>query len=638
MSSSSSSSSLSDNHVSQPSRITRLGSGLSNGSLRENSDHKLSERSPLLSSSRSEEEPAVNGQPQRDAYGDDYFQKTKSIWYLILTTIGIGGLQMAWACELSNGSPYLLSLGLSKSHLSLAWVAGPLTGTFVQPFVGIMSDKSRISWGKRKPFILGGAAATVIFLLFLSWSKEIMGGMLRLIGVDPATGGGKATTIIVAVISIYFLDVALNTEQVNSMASRILGIGNIIGFLAGYIDLPKYLWFLGHTQFQILSAIACIALCSTVLLSTLLIRERDPTLDGPPAASRPGLVAFFKKIFSAVRHLPPQTRNVCIVQFFAWIGLFPPLFYTTTFIGDLYVQPYLEQNPHMTPEELDELYERATRVGTLAMLIYSFTSLATNLILPSFIDPTYDNALVASSAPDESPRDGRRSKKTLLEWLIVPGFTLKRAWMLSHILFAASMFSAPFIRTVQGANIIIGLFGITWAMTLWAPWAIISAEISHRDLLIRAQKQRLGSIIRDEQSEAALETLDEEERRLQAEAESNETGIIMGIHNMAIAAPQFIATIVCSIVFGMSEKPRGVPGDHSIAVAFAVGGFFVLIAAFMVLRIKDDDPMSADAIATAERGGGTATAHSKRETGQTRTSMGRATLARNTSFASGLEY
>ncbi|RYP91038.1 hypothetical protein DL770_002868 [Monosporascus sp. CRB-9-2] len=464
-SSSSSSSSLSENHVSQPNHIARFGSKLSNGLLRENGDTKPSERSPLLSSSRSEEEPTVYGQPRRDTYDDDYFQRTKSIWYLILTTIGIGGLQMAWACELSNGSPYLLSLGLSKSHLSLAWVAGPLTGTFVQPFVGIMSDKSRISWGKRKPFILGGAAATIIFLLFLPWSKEIMRGILGLFGVDSTTGGGKVTTVIVAVISIYFLDVALNT------------------------------------------------------------------------------------------------------------------------------------------------------------------------------DPTYDNTLVASNAPDETTGDipGHSSGKTLLEWLIIPGFTLKRAWMLSHILFAASMFSAPFIRTVQGANVIIGLFGITWAMTLWAPWAIISAEISHRDLLIRAQKQRLGSIIRDEQSEAALEALDEEERRLQAEAESNETGVIMGIHNMAIAAPQFIATIVCSIVFGVSEKPRGVPGDHSIGVAFAVGGFFVLIAAFMVLRIKDDDSMPADAIAAAERGG-SATVHSKKETGQTRTSMRRATLARNTSFASGLEY
>lgn len=118
---------------------------------------------------------------------------------------------MAWASELSNGSPYLLSLGLSKSHLSLAWVAGPLTGTVVQPLVGIMSDNSRIPWGRRKPFILGGTVATVFFLLFLSWSKEIMSGFIRLFGADPESDGGKLAVIVIAIISIYFLDVALNT-------------------------------------------------------------------------------------------------------------------------------------------------------------------------------------------------------------------------------------------------------------------------------------------------------------------------------------------------------------------------------------------------------------------------------------------
>ena len=175
------------------------------------------ESSPLLTPTWIEPEPIdddlfVDHDPH-DGPGssDDEFKKTKSIWYLILATIGIGGLQMAWASELSNGSPYLLSLGLSKSHLSLAWVAGPLTGTLVQPLVGMLSDNSRIRWGKRKPFILGGAVATVFFLLFLSWSKEIMAGFIRLFGADPTSKGGKIATIVVAVSCIYFLDVALNT-------------------------------------------------------------------------------------------------------------------------------------------------------------------------------------------------------------------------------------------------------------------------------------------------------------------------------------------------------------------------------------------------------------------------------------------
>ncbi len=389
------------------------------------------------------------------------------------------------------------------------------------------------------------------------------------------------------------------------MASRLLGIGNIIGFLAGYIDLPKYFWWLGHTQFQILSAIACVALSFTVLLSTGIIRERDPTLDTPVTArSRLGMMTFFKKVFTSIKRLPPQTRNVCIVQFCAWIGLFPPLFYTTTFVADLYVQPYLEANPHMTPIELDELYERATRVGTLAMLIYSLTSLATNIILPTFIDPTFDNEPIVSNSSGETPgiTPARKSKKKkALQWLVIPGFTLKRAWMLSHILFAAAMFCAPFIRTVHAANAIIGIFGITWAMTLWAPWAIISAEISRRDFLVRAQRQQLRAMNHTGDLEDTSETPDKE-RLLQAEAEPTETGVIMGIHNMAIAAPQFIATIVCGIVFGFSEKPRGVPGDHSIAISFVVGGFFVFMASFLVLRIKDDIPMPTDAAVVIEGG------------------------------------
>ncbi|EMR62310.1 putative general alpha-glucoside permease protein [Eutypa lata UCREL1] len=279
-----------------------------------------------------------------------------------------------------------------------------------------------------------------------------------------------------------------------------------------------------------------------------------------------------------------------------------------------------EENPHMTPAELDQLYERATRVGTFAMLVYSVTSLATNVILPSFIDPTFDNEPV---------------------WLVIPGFTLKRAWMLSHILFAAAMFAAPFIRTVRAANVIIGFFGITWAMTLWAPWAIISAELSRRDFLIRAQRQRLRTTNQSGGSGAPLEGLGEE-HHLEAEAEVNETGVIMGIHNMAIAAPQFIATIVCSIVFDFSEKPRGVPGDHSIAISFAVGGVFVFFASFLVLRIKDDISVPADAIAMMEGAdastGPASAARSKGDLGEPRSSLEGASLARNASFDSGREY
>jgi solute carrier family 45 protein 1/2/4 len=38
--------------------------------------------------------------------------------------------------EIGTASPYLLSLGLSKSAISIVFIAGPLSGLFVQPLIG----------------------------------------------------------------------------------------------------------------------------------------------------------------------------------------------------------------------------------------------------------------------------------------------------------------------------------------------------------------------------------------------------------------------------------------------------------------------------------------------------------------------
>lgn len=172
----------------------------------------VNEGSPLLSPASSER----HGFLERDhgaAADPDDSQSTKSIWYLILLTVSIGGLQIAWSVELSNGSPYLLSLGLSKSLMALVWIAGPLTGTLVQPYVGMLSDDCRIPWGKRKPFMLGGAAATMVSLMVLAWSKDIVTGILSLFGADPTSQGVKVTVIVFAVLWIYILDFSINTGE-----------------------------------------------------------------------------------------------------------------------------------------------------------------------------------------------------------------------------------------------------------------------------------------------------------------------------------------------------------------------------------------------------------------------------------------
>lgn len=100
---------------------------------------------------------------------------------------------------------------MSKSLLAFVWIAGPLTGTLVQPYVGIRSDNCRVSWGKRKPFMIGGGIATVFSLLALAWVREIVGGILSLLGAPPESSGVKVTIIVVATLLMYCLDFAINT-------------------------------------------------------------------------------------------------------------------------------------------------------------------------------------------------------------------------------------------------------------------------------------------------------------------------------------------------------------------------------------------------------------------------------------------
>lgn len=341
------------------------------------------------------------------------------------------------------------------------------------------------------------------------------------------------------------------SEAANSMASRIIGIGNIIGYLAGYVDLRRYMWFFGNTQFKILCVNASLALAFTVFISLSTIKERNPRLEGHTTSSKINLFSFFKAIIASIRRLPPLTRKVCKVQFFAWIGMFPQLFYSSSYIGDIYVQPYLEKNPHMSLTELDQLYEKATRVGNFALLIYAIISLATNMILPFF---------VASS--NNSSRN----------CLAIPEFTLRRAWLISHLIFSACMFSAVIVRRLSAATTLIGILGISWAVSLWVPFAIISEEVSRRDSIRRALNR--GACDLDSGS-------------CHASKDDDQAGVILGIHNMAIAIPQIISTVESSIIFKFLQKPRGTPGDRSFGVVLAVGGLSTLIAAWLVSRMED---------------------------------------------------
>ena len=416
-------------------------------------------------------------------------------------------------------------------------------------------------------------------------------------------------------------------EDANAWAGRLTGVGNVLGYLSGYVDLPAIIPVFGNTQFKVLCVIACFALGGTLLISTLCIRERDPRLEGPPTSTNPGILSFFRQVFTSMKRLPPQIRRVCEVQFFNWIGWFPFLFYITTYIGQLYVNPIFEANPHMTPTEIDAEWENATRVGTFALLVFAITSFTANLFLPLLITPSYQppadhlepqradahhprastpgtpGTLSASMSEYFAPTPTTKKKPNRLTHLLtslqIPGLTLRRAWLLSHLLFAACMACTFAVRTPAAATFLVALIGLPWALTLWAPFALISAEISKRDSL-RRNTLRLRRPHSNPNSVQNLGARSDDDAL--SEPGEDQAGVILGLHNVAIAAPQILATLMSSAIFRALQKPRGVGGDDSVGWVLRVGGVAALAAAYMTTRIGEESE-GGSALGDEEEGG-----------------------------------
>ena len=123
--------------------------------------------------------------------------------------------------------------------------------------------------------------------------------------------------------------------------------------------------------------------------------------------------------------------------------------------------------------------------------------------------------------------------------------------------------------------------GVPWALTVWAPFALISAEIARRDELDRRRHRRLGQL------ETDMGEDDQSKRLEHGQGPADQAGIILGLHNVAVSTPQILATLISSVVFKALQKPRGVPGDTSVGWVLRIGGAAALIAAIFTTRLSE---------------------------------------------------
>ncbi|MBA2340492.1 MAG: MFS transporter [Pyrinomonadaceae bacterium] len=309
-------------------------------------------------------------------------------------SFGFLGIQFGWGLQLANMSAIYTYLGANPDDVPLLWLAGPVTGLLVQPIIGSMSDRTWNRLGRRRPYFLVGAILASIALFIMPSAGEIA----------RSFGGRVITGVAMAATMLWILDASINVsmepfrafvaDKLNAsqrtagfvMQSFFIGIGASLASALPY--LFTWLGVTGRTasgvplSVQYSFKIGAIAFFGAVLYTVLTTREYPPEdMEDFNRMRREkrGITAGFTEIFSALRNIPTTMKQLAVVQFFTWLGLFC----MWMFFG-------LMTSYHIfrAPDSNSPLFREGNEWGGIAFMVYNIVTFAVAFALPKLAAAT----------------------------------------------------------------------------------------------------------------------------------------------------------------------------------------------------------------------------------------------------------
>jgi solute carrier family 45 protein 1/2/4 len=256
------------------------------------------------------------------------------------------------------------------------------------------------------------------------------------------------------------------------------------------------------------------------------------------------------------------------------------------------------------------------RVGSLSLTVFSSITFLSSVLLPFCIQ-----------SPD--------SKRTKFTPRPPPGFAgvlkaitsvrpdLQTAWLISQIMFAATMIFAPLAHSRGFATFLVAVCGIPWAISGWAPFAFMGVEINRLTMggyspAVPASRSGVTMItsasLRNAASDNELDVLrlnhrddsfdsdtDEEDPSSNIPSTGELAGIYLGVLNVYTTLPQFVGTFISWIVFSVlepgAEPAPDKPDDtqwmnldkdrpNAIAICLFIGALSALVAAEATRRLR----------------------------------------------------
>lgn len=256
------------------------------------------------------------------------------IWNM---SVGFFGIQFGWMLQMGNMSAIYEFLGAEAEDIPMLWLAAPLTGLIVQPIIGYFSDRTWTRLGRRRPYFLVGAILSSIALIWMPNSSALWMAAGLLWVMDASIN------ISMEPFRAFVVDMLPEHQQSKgfAMQSFMIGAGSVI---AGYLPFVLTEW-LGVSKVAIDGGIPPAVVYSfyigagffmSAVLYTIFTTKPYPPADleafRNEQKSAVGL-EMFTEIFDAIRNMPTTMKQVALVQFFTWPGLFLMWFYFTTAVA-----------------------------------------------------------------------------------------------------------------------------------------------------------------------------------------------------------------------------------------------------------------------------------------------------------------
>lgn len=437
-------------------------------------------------------------------------QPTLPFWQVWNLSFGFLGVQFGFALQNANVSRVLSDLGADLHSLSLFWLAAPVMGLLVQPIVGAASDKTWNYFGRRTPFILGGALAAALGMLlipnaavFVAFISPILFGGIMLALMDGAFN------VTMQPFRALVADMVPSQQRTlgYSIQALLINIGAVIGsvlpfLLTNVIGLDNTAEK-GHVAETVTWAfyIGASVLLGTVLWTCLRTKEYSPTeynhyknitaVETVTKLSLGKRLGIFWQLFI---NMPKTMRQLAVVQFFSWFSLFIMWVYSTTAITQYiwgieakWFDPvYLSELKSIPPE----IAAAKGAAGDWVGIMFAAYSLFAALF-----------SLVLTRIANHFGRKLTYALSLLVGGIGYMSFILFQNANVIHVNLLITQIDIP-----QGAmNLLLPMIGIgiAWAAILAMPYAILSSSLP-----------------------------------------TNKTGVYMGIFNFTIAAPQIVAGLV----------------------------------------------------------------------------------------------